>query len=86
MSGGRLALGTGAGLAALVVAAFLTGGGETVTPRGRELVQLPNNTSLIIDVPTAIAPTPTPLPPPPAAAPLADAGIWSTPAEFAPPE
>lgn len=85
-SGDRLALGAGASLAALVVAAFLIGGGETVSTRGAYLVQLPKNTSLIIHAPAAIAPIPTPLPSPPADAPPSDAGIWSTPAQFAPPE
>ncbi len=85
-SGGRLALGAGASLAALVVAALLIGDGETVTARAPYLVQLPENTSLVIQPPAAIAPTPTPLPSPPAAGPHSDPGIWSTPAQFAPPE
>ncbi len=85
-SGGRLALGAGASLAALVVAAFLIGGGGTVTARGPQMVQVPENTSLIGQPPAAIAPAPTLLPSPPAAAPTSNSGIWSTPAQFAPPE
>lgn len=85
-SGGRLALGAGASLAALVVAAFLIGGGGTVSARGPQMVQLPDNTSLIGQPPAAIAPASTPLPLTPAAAPPLDSGIWSTPAQFAPPE
>lgn len=85
-SSGRLALGAGASLAALVVSGFLIGGGETVRPRGPEFVQLPKNSFQIIQAPAALSPAPTPLPLPPAAVPPVDAGVWSTPAQFAPPE
>ena len=83
---GRLALGAGAGLATLVMSAFLIEGGETVTPRGPEFVQLPKKTFLKNEAPVAITPIPTPLESPPAAATPPDLGIWSTPAQFAPPE
>lgn len=85
-SGNRLALGAGASLAALIVGVFLIGGGETLTARGPYLVQLPENTSLIAEAPAAITPIPTPLSLPPATTPPSDPGIWSTPAQFAPPE
>lgn len=83
---GRLALGASASLAALVVFAFLIGGGETVTPRGPGFVQLPKITFVKNEAPVAITPIPTPLEPPPAAALPQDPGIWSTAAQFAPPE
>ena len=85
-SGGRLALGAGASLAALAAAAFLFGGGGTRTGRMPYLVQLSETAALISQAPAARAPAPAPLPSPPADVPPADAGIWSTPAEFAPPE
>lgn len=85
-SGGRLALYASASLAALVAAAFLIGGGGTGAMRAPHLVQLSETTSLVRQVPAPIAPTPAPLPSSPTNAPPSDPGIWSTPAEFAPPE
>lgn len=84
--GGRLALGTSAGLAALAAAALLTGRGATDNMREPGLVQLPVSSSLITQAPATIAATPAAMPSPPAAAAPWDPGIWSTPAQFAPPE